>query len=65
MPVPGYDGDLSASVSFLHPEIKSEKPQSQYILYQECGFLCSILGCIRSEQLCEIKYQTAQSPYTL
>eukprot|EP00961_Rhodomonas_salina_P151107 2034650-Rhodomonas_salina.1 len=27
----------------VHPEIKYKKPQSQYILYQECG-VCSFRG---------------------
>eukprot|EP00961_Rhodomonas_salina_P301181 3940358-Rhodomonas_salina.4 len=29
----------------LHPEIQCKKPQVQYNLYQECGFLCLISGC--------------------
>eukprot|EP00961_Rhodomonas_salina_P217383 2937728-Rhodomonas_salina.1 len=31
----------------IHPEIKYKKPQSQYIVYQEYGFLYLISECMR------------------
>eukprot|EP00961_Rhodomonas_salina_P141497 1905295-Rhodomonas_salina.1 len=31
-----------------HPEIQYKKPQLQYNLYQECGFLYGVSGCTQS-----------------
>eukprot|EP00961_Rhodomonas_salina_P129118 1739354-Rhodomonas_salina.6 len=36
---------LCQSVYIIHPEIQYEKPQCQYNLCQECGFLYSISQC--------------------
>eukprot|EP00961_Rhodomonas_salina_P126557 1705626-Rhodomonas_salina.1 len=47
--IAGHVGDtqIQYQVESLHPEIQYKKPQSQYALYQECGFLCSISHCRR------------------
>eukprot|EP00961_Rhodomonas_salina_P205641 2775802-Rhodomonas_salina.1 len=29
----------------LDPKVQDKKPQFQYNLYQECGFLCLVSGC--------------------
>eukprot|EP00961_Rhodomonas_salina_P042326 569033-Rhodomonas_salina.1 len=40
----GGSTDIEQSHTAIHPDIKYKKPQSQYILYQKCGFLCSNSG---------------------
>eukprot|EP00961_Rhodomonas_salina_P302878 3941009-Rhodomonas_salina.7 len=40
----GGSGGFTAGIALCH-EIKYKKPQFQYNLYHECGFLCLISGC--------------------